>query len=39
MKIYIAGKITGDNEYRAKFQEATSTMEALGHVAPFYVQV
>ena len=32
MKIYIAGKITGDNEYRAKFQEATSTMEALGHV-------
>ena len=32
MKIYIAGKITGDNGYRAKFQEAAETLETLGHV-------
>ena len=32
MKIYIAGKITGDDGYRAKFQEATKNLEALGHV-------
>ena len=32
MKIYIAGKITGDRKYRAKFREAAKTLEALGHV-------
>ena len=32
MKIYIAGKITGDRKYRAKFREAAKSMEALGHV-------
>ena len=32
MKIYIAGKITGDRKYRAKFREAAKNMEALGHV-------
>ncbi len=32
MKIYIAGKITGDDGYRAKFQEAAEKLEALGHV-------
>ena len=32
MKIYIAGKITGDRKYRAKFREAAKVMEALGHV-------
>ena len=32
VKIYIAGKITGDRKYRAKFREAAKTLEALGHV-------
>lgn len=32
MKIYIAGKITGDRKYRAKFREAAKSLEALGHV-------
>ena len=32
MKIYIAGKITGDKKYKAKFREAAKAMEALGHV-------
>ena len=32
MKIYIAGEITGDDGYRAKFQEAAKNLEALGHV-------
>lgn len=32
MKIYIAGKITGDKEYRAKYQEAAKSLETLGHV-------
>ncbi len=32
MKIYIAGKITGDRKYRAKFRDAAKDMEALGHV-------
>lgn len=32
MKIYIAGKITGDRRYRAKFREAAKTLEAAGHV-------
>ena len=32
MKIYIAGKITGNDGYRVKFQEAAKNLEALGHV-------
>ena len=32
MKIYIAGKITGDRKYRTKFREAAKALEALGHV-------
>ena len=32
MKTYIAGKITGDRKYRAKFREAAKNLEALGHV-------
>ena len=32
LKIYIAWKITGDDGYRAKFQEASKNLEALGHV-------
>ncbi len=32
MKIYIAGKITGDRKYRAKFREAAKSLEALGNV-------
>ena len=32
MKIYIAGKITGDKKYRVKFREAAKNLEALGHV-------
>lgn len=32
MKIYIAGKITGDRGYKAKFREAARKLEALGHV-------
>lgn len=32
MKIYIAGKITGDRKYRAKFREAARNLEVLGHV-------
>ena len=32
MKIYIAGKITGDREYREKFREAAKALERLGHV-------
>lgn len=32
MKIYIAGKITGDRKYRAKFRDAAKNLEALGHV-------
>ena len=31
MKIYIAGKITGDPDYRAKFKSAQLYLEALGH--------
>lgn len=33
MKIYIAGKITGDPEYRRKFACAARQVEALGHIA------
>ena len=32
VKIYIAGKITGDKKYRAKFRDAAKNLEALGHV-------
>ena len=32
MKIYIAGKIAGHKQYRAKFREAAKTLEAAGHV-------
>lgn len=32
MKVYIAGKITGDRRYRAKFREAAMALEAAGHV-------
>lgn len=31
MKIYIAGKITGDSEYKAKFQRAEEKLRAMGH--------
>ena len=30
MKIYIAGKITGDSEYREKFQRAEQALEDYG---------
>ena len=33
MKIYIAGKITGDPDYRAKFADAQRQIEAQGHTA------
>lgn len=32
MKVYIAGKITGDRQYRAKFRAAAKELEAMGHV-------
>lgn len=32
MKVYIAGKITGDRQYRAKFREAAKALEEPGHV-------
>lgn len=31
MKIYIAGKITGDKEYKAKFRTVARDLEAKGH--------
>ena len=31
-EVYIAGKITGDRRYRAKFREAAKALEAAGHV-------
>ena len=31
MKIYISGKITGDKNYRAKFQQAEDDLRAYGH--------
>lgn len=31
MKIYIAGKITGDPDYKAKFGKAASELRAAGH--------
>lgn len=32
MKIYIAGKITGDKNYRAKFNRYRQLLEAFGHI-------
>lgn len=32
IKVYIAGKITGDRRYRAKFREAAKALEEAGHV-------
>lgn len=32
MKIYIAGKISGDDGYREKFRAAQEQMEGLGHI-------
>lgn len=33
MKIYIAGKITGDKNYKRKFKEAEILLREAGHVA------
>lgn len=33
MKIYIAGKITGDPTYKAKFSAAANTLSDQGHIA------
>lgn len=33
MKVYIAGKITGDPEYRMKFRRAARALETMGNVA------
>lgn len=33
MKIYIAGQITGDKRYKAKFKEAERRLVAAGHIA------
>lgn len=32
MKIYIAGKITGDRNYKDKFRRAEEILEAQGHI-------
>ena len=32
MKVYIAGKITGDKRYKAKFRDAAKVLEAAGYV-------
>nr|DAL51002.1 MAG TPA_asm: N-deoxyribosyltransferase [Caudoviricetes sp.] len=32
MKVYIAGKITGDPYYRAKFAQAERALTAAGHI-------
>ncbi len=32
MKIYIAGKITGDPNYKEKFDIAAASLEAQGHI-------
>lgn len=32
MKIYIAGKITGDPNYKEKFDIAAKSLEAQGHI-------
>ena len=31
MKIYIAGKITGDHDYKAKFEKAADAITQFGH--------
>lgn len=31
MKVYIAGKIRGDKNYKAKFEEAEAYLKSLGH--------
>lgn len=33
MKVYLAGKITGDPGYRAKFRAARERVEWMGHIA------
>ena len=33
MKVYLAGKVTGDPGYRAKFREAREKVEWMGHIA------
>ena len=33
MKVYIAGKITGNENYRAEFSDAEKKLRALGHIA------
>ena len=32
MKIYIAGKVTGDEHYLTKFTQAARTVTSLGHI-------
>lgn len=32
MKIYIAGKITGDPKYRDRFREEAEKLEGMGHI-------
>ena len=32
MKVYIAGKITGNENYKAEFAEAEKKLRALGHI-------
>ena len=32
MKVYIAGKITGNENYKAEFAEAEEKLRALGHI-------
>ena len=32
MKVYIAGKITGDSNYKQKFSEAETSLRVAGHV-------
>lgn len=32
MKVYIAGKITGNENYKAQFESAARQIEALGHI-------
>ena len=33
MKIYIAGRIAGDKQYKAKFREAERKLSEAGHIA------
>ena len=33
MKVYLAGKLTGDPGYRAKFRAARERVEWMGHIA------